>query len=68
VYSDQKEQVRVAATKSLASLIPVMVARPTSKNLFFQSAQNYESYVNLLKAFVFVLTDENPEIRLFIVN
>jgi hypothetical protein len=68
VYSDQKEQVRVAATKSLASLIPIMMARPLNNNIFFQSAANYDSYLNLMRAFVFVLTDENPEIRLFILS
>jgi len=68
VYSDQKEQVRVAATKSLASLIPVVMARPLNQNIFFQSAANYDSYLNLMRAFVFILTDENPEIRLFILS
>ena len=35
VYMDKKEQVRVAATKSLSSLIPIMSVRPLHKNLFF---------------------------------
>lgn len=45
-----------------------MIVRPFSKNLFFQSAQNYESYLSMMKALVFILTDENPEIRLFMIN
>jgi len=38
------------------------------ENLFFQSAMNYESYLIMMGALLFVLTDESPEIRLFIVN
>ena len=34
-YSDQREIVRVAAAKSLISLIPVIVTRPYSQNLFY---------------------------------
>ena len=38
------------------------------ENLFFQSAMNYESYLIMMGALLFVLTDESPEIRLYIVN
>ena len=68
VYMDQKEQVRVASVKSLSSLIPMMSARPLKTNIFFQSALNYESYLKMMQCLVFTLTDENPEVRCFIVN
>ena len=68
VYMDQKEQVRVAAVKSLASLIPLMSVPDLKLNFFFLSACNYESYLIAMSALVLVLTDENPEIRLFIVS
>jgi len=35
IYMDQKEKVRVAAVKSLATLIPMLAARPLSDNIFF---------------------------------
>ena len=68
VYMDQKELVRVAAVKSLASLIPLMSVPDLRQNFFFLSACNYESYLLIMSALILVLTDENPEIRLFIVN
>ena len=68
VYMDQKELVRVASVKSIATLIPMMATRPLSDNIFFQSAMNYESYLKLMTSLVFVLTDEHPEVRCFIVN
>ena len=68
VYMDQKEQVRVAAVKSLTSLIPLMSVPDLKLNFFFLSACNYESYLIAMSALVLVLTDENPEIRLFIVS
>lgn len=68
VYMDQKEQIRVAASKSLASLVPMLAARPLKDNIFFQSALNYESYLKLMSCLVFILTDEHPELRSFIVN
>jgi len=43
-----------------------MATKNLSENLFFQSAMNYESYLLLMTSLVFILTDENPEIRLFI--
>lgn len=45
-------------------LLPLMKADP-SESFFFQSAQNYESYLLLLASLVYILTDENAEIRLF---
>ena len=68
VYADQKEIIRVAAVKSFSSLISMMAARPLKDNIFFQSALNYESYLRFMSCLVFILTDENPEIRFFIVN
>jgi hypothetical protein len=68
VYMDQKEMVRVAATKSLSSLFSLMATMPLKDNLFFQSAMNYESYLILMNGLILVLTDENPEIRAFVIN
>ena len=45
-----------------------MSFKDLGKNIFFQSAQNYESYLKLLRALVLILNDENPEIRLFMVH
>ena len=45
-----------------------MATRPLSDNIFFQSALNYESYLKLMSCLVFILTDEHPEVRCFIVN
>ena len=65
---DQKEQVRVSAVKSFSTLIPIMSARPLHDNIFFQSAMNYESYLKLMSCLILILTDEHPDIRIFIVN
>lgn len=45
-----------------------MAAQPLKENIFFQSALNYESYLKLMSSLVFILTDEHPEVRDFIVN
>ena len=68
VYMDQKELIRVAAVKSLSTLIPMMSTRPLADSIFFQSALNYESYLQLMSCLVFALTDEHPEVRAFITN
>ena len=67
-YMDQKEQIRVSAAKSLSTLIPLMSVKTLKSNLFFQSASNYEAYLILHKSLMLIITDENPEIRLFIIN
>ena len=67
-YMTQKENVRIVSAQSFATLIPLMSTKDTSKNLFFQSASLYESYLILMTALVYILTDENPQIRLFIQN
>lgn len=61
----QKDNVRICSAKSFATLIPILSVRETSKNLFFQSASLYETYLILMTALVYILTDENPQIRLF---
>lgn len=68
VYMDQKEQVRVAAAKSLSSLMPMLRTRPLASNVFFQSALNYESYLKLMSSMVFVMTDEHPELRQYMTH
>ena len=62
-YMSHKEQVRVVSAQSLASLIPHMALNDT---VFFKSEKLMESYVFLIMAMVYLLTDENPQIRLFI--
>ena len=62
-YMSHKEQVRVVSAQSLASLIPYMSLKDT---VFFKSENLMESYTFLLMAMVYLLTDENPQIRLFI--
>ena len=44
----------------------MMSTRPLADSIFFQSALNYESYLQLMSCLVFALTDEHPEVRAFI--
>jgi len=57
---NKKEQVRIVSAQSFATLIPILSERNLRKNLFFKSASLYSSYLVLMNALVFILTDENP--------
>lgn len=64
----QKEQVRIVSAQCLSTMIPMMSEQDPRKNLFFKSATLFQAYMILMNALVFVLTDENPQIRLFMQN
>jgi hypothetical protein len=59
-----KDEIREATVKSLFALMPLLSTKP-AESLFFTSAQNYQSYLTIMCALVYILTDENPEIRFF---
>lgn len=65
-YMTNKDAVRITTAKCFSSLIPLLA--PREGNLFFQSACLFETYLLLMQALVFILTDENPQIRFYMQN
>lgn len=63
-----KDQVRITTAKCLSTLIPLIATKDFQANLFFQSASLFETYLMLMQALIFILTDENPQIRFFMQN
>jgi len=45
-------------------LLPVI----SKKEIILSNAPNFQSYLNIMQALIQVLTDENAEIRLFMVS
>lgn len=67
-YMTHKENVRIVAAQSFATLIPLLSTKDQTKNLFFLSASLFETYLTLMTALIYIITDENPQIRLFMQN
>lgn len=59
-YMAHKENVRIVSAKSFATLIPLMSVKDVRKNIFFQSALMYETYLTLMLSCIYLLTDELP--------
>eukprot|EP00347_Sterkiella_histriomuscorum_P008658 403344256 len=61
---EHKEQVRIAVSKSLGSLLIHMKLNPDSK--FIQTQENFQSYLQLLTSLILLLNDEQPDIRYYL--
>lgn len=66
-YMEQKEYVRVAVAKSLGTLIQQLKLRK-EESIFLKTSDNFRAYLDILVALIFILNDESPDIRSYIMQ
>lgn len=65
-YMDQKEIVRVSVAKSIATLITEL--KISQESIFVKNRTNFEGFLDIMTALVFILNDESPDIRAYVIH